>query len=150
MFAFCVIHLLERDTRFTVSGRSCRIRAHGERPGEKTGNRCAGNYCFGWFDHLLILSCIYLVFVGLRDGTVVAREDNKQPISICARVGNIRMHQRNSYSGIMKMTSTFLLAFSNESRPDRSQRTAVDGASIRILNGSLTRVIKSTGKCLKH
>ena len=33
MFAFCVIHLLERDAGFAISGRCCRIRAHGERPG---------------------------------------------------------------------------------------------------------------------
>ena len=51
---------LEGDPGFFRRARG--IGSHGERPSQKAGNGCAGNYCFGWFNHVVIFLFVVSVY----------------------------------------------------------------------------------------
>src|SRR5215469_4531469 len=83
---FSVGHCLQRHAGFCTSGARgvCTYR---EGSCQKAGDCCAGNHCFGWSNHLLALSFVWLVSGRLRDATPVGRRRSNIRSSICACVG---------------------------------------------------------------
>jgi hypothetical protein len=83
---FSIGHCLQRHAGFCTSGARgvCTYR---EGSCQKAGNCCAGDHCFGWSNHLLALSFVWLVSGRLRDATPVGRRRSNIQSSICACVG---------------------------------------------------------------
>ena len=69
------------------TSRAYSIRPNGKRTRHKAGDGCACNDCFGWSNHLSILSNLWLVSGRLRYSTAVLRRQSNIRSLNCARVG---------------------------------------------------------------
>jgi len=83
---FSICQSLQGNPGVGIS-RAYSIRPNGKRTRHQAGDCCACNDCFGWSNHLSILSNLWLVSGRLRYSTAVLRRQSNIRSLKCARVG---------------------------------------------------------------